>query len=102
MAANTAPIFELNSNNVGTQFTSTDTTAKKTVFTAGSNGSRIDAIICNTNDTTAVNMAVYMTIGGTDYFIGNINLPIGSGYTTVAIVQGLQSVALLGYIWLPA
>ncbi len=100
--ANTAPIFELTANNVGTQFAIGDTTTKKTVFTAGSSGSRIDAIICCTNDTAAVNMATYMTIGGTDYYIGNINLPAGSGYTTVAIVQGLPIVALLGYIWLPA
>lgn len=100
--ANTSPIFEVAANNVGTQFTITDTTAKKTVFTAGASGARIDAIICCTNDTAAVNMACYLTIGGTDYYIGNINLPAGSGYTTVAIVQGMPLIALLGYIFLPA
>lgn len=100
--SNTSPIFEASANNVGTQFTSADTTAKKTVFTAGANGSRIDSISICTNDTAAVNLAVYFTIGGTDYYQGVINVPLGSGYTTVVKVEGLQTIALLGYIFLPA
>ncbi len=101
--ANTSPIFELTANNVGTQFTSADASNKKTVFTAGSNGSRVDSISLCSNDTAAINLAVYFTIGGTDYYQGNINVPIGSGYTTVVKVEGLLTIAAqLGYIFLPA
>ena len=99
MAANTAPIFEMTVKNAGVQFASGDTTTKKTVYTGGANGSRIDDIIISTNDTTAVNLAFYITSGGTDYYIGVVVVPIGSGYTTVARVSGMNTLSpTLGYL----
>ncbi len=104
MAANTAPIFELTSNISGHQFVPADTTTLFTLFTAGSFGSRIDSISVISNSTAAENIALYIynaaaaIVGG----IGNVNIPIGSGFTTVAKVEGLQQCALLGYIFLPA
>lgn len=101
MAANTSPIFELVPTDKGVQFTSTDTTTKKNIQTGGTNGTRIDAIMCSTNDTTTVNLAFYVNDGTTDFYIGNVNLPIGSGYTTVARVEAMSTLApVLGYIWL--
>lgn len=104
MTANTAPIFEaLPSLGAPKTFTSADTTTKKTVATGDTDGTRIDSIMCSTDDTTAVNLAFYVTVGGTDYYIGNVNLPIGSGYTTVARVDALTSLApTLGYLVLPS
>ena len=68
-------------------------------MTAGSNGSRVDSIMCSTNDTTAVNLAFYINDGSTDYYIGNVNLPIGAGYTTVARVDAISTLApTLGYL----
>jgi hypothetical protein len=104
MAANTTgPIWELiPSIGAPAQFTSADTTAKKTIFTFDTDGSRIDSIMCSTNDTTAVNLAFYLATGGTDYYIGNVNLPIGAGYTTVARVDAMTTLApLLGYLMAP-
>lgn len=99
MTANTSPIFELVPTALGVQFTSADTTAKKTIQTGGSNGTRVDSIPCSTNDTTAVNLAFYIGHGGTDYYIGNVNLPIGSGYTSVARVDAMTTLApVLGYL----
>lgn len=99
MTANTSPIFELTLKNAAVQFTSADTTTKKSIITGGTNGTRVDSIPCSTNDTTAVNLAFYITTGGTDYYIGNVNLPIGSGYTTVARVDAMTTlVPTLGYL----
>lgn len=94
MAGNNNPIFEAAPNVQGTQFAAADTTTKKTLYTAGANGSRVDAISVCSNDTSAVNLAFYVHDGSTDFYIGNVVVPIGSGYTTVAKVDGLS--ALLG------
>lgn len=104
MAANTAPIFEeVVTCGTPQTFTSADTTAKKTLLTAGTDGTRVDSIMCSTDDTTAVNLAFYISISGTDYYIGNVNLPIGAGYTTVARVDAISTLApTLGYLALPA
>lgn len=101
MAANNAPIFELIPHNAGVQFTSADTTTKKDLITGDTDGTRVDSIMCSTNDTAAVNLAFYLTTGGTDYYIGNVNLPIGSGYTTVVRVEALMTLApQTGWLWL--
>ena len=103
MAANTSPIFELVPTDKGVQFTSADTTTKKNVQTGGANGTRIDAVMCSTNDTAAVNLAFYISDGTTDFYIGNVNLPIGSGYTTVARVDAMATLSpTLGYLVLPS
>lgn len=101
MAANTNPIFEMVPKIAANSFASGDTTTKKDIVTGDTDGTRIDSIMCSTDDTTAVNLAFYLTTGGTDYYIGNVNLPIGSGYTTVARVEALQTLApQTGYLWL--
>lgn len=103
MAQNTSPIFELVPTDKGVQFTSADTTAKKTIQTGGTNGTRVDAIYCSTNDTVTVNLAFYINDGSTDFYIGNVNLPLGAGYTTVARVDAMTTLApTLGYLVLPS
>lgn len=95
MAANTSPIFKVGVDGGGITFTSTDTTAKKTLITGNTSGNNagtfVESIVCCTDDTTAVNLAFYRNDGSTDYYIGNVNLPIGSGYTTVALVEALRT-----------
>lgn len=99
MAPNTTPIFEEVPVVGGAQFAAADTTTKKTLATGGTDGTRIDAIPCSTNDTTTVNLAFYLGHGGTDYYIGNVNLPIGAGYTSVARVDAMATLApTLGYL----
>lgn len=103
MAANTSPIFEeVITCGTPQTFTSADTTTAKTIATGGTDGTRIDSIMCSTNDTTTVNLAFCIEQGGTDYYIGNVNLPIGAGYTTVARVDAISTLApTLGYLVLP-
>lgn len=107
MAANTNPIFEATPQVFSpATFTSADTTSKKTVVTGlttgNAAGSRVDSLMCSTDDTTTVNLAWYIAISGTDYYIGNVNLPIGAGYTTVARVDAIWTLApTLGFLYIP-
>lgn len=91
MTANFKPVFELTPVNAGVTVVNADSTNKKTVYTAGANGGRIDAISVCSDDTSAVNLAFYINDGSADLYIGNVNVPIGSGYTTVAKVDALAS-----------
>lgn len=103
MAQNTSPIFELVPTDKGVQFAAADTTAKKSIQTGGTNGTRVDSIMCSTNDTTTVNLAFYINDTSTDYYVGNVNLPIGAGYTTVARVDAMATLSpTLGYLVLPS
>ena len=104
MAANVNPIFELTPQAGAQTFVNADATNKKTLITAGAAGFRLDAISICSNDISAVNLAFYIDIGGTDYYIGNVLVAIGSGYTTVLKVDGLIQLkpAFLNCIVLPA
>lgn len=104
MAGNiSGPLWEITPTVKGVQFTSADTTAKKSIQTGGTSGTRIDSVMCSTNDTAAVNLAFYITDTATDFYIGNVNVPIGSGYTTVVRVDAIATLAPnLGYLVLPS
>ncbi len=103
MAAGTAPIFETVVRVLGIQFTSSDTTTGKSFGTIGSNGTRIDSIMCSTNDTTAVNLAFWINDGSTDHYIGVVNIPAGSGYTSVIRIEALTVLApTLSYLVIPS
>lgn len=103
MAANTLPIFEETPAVQGNQFTSADTTNKKDIWTPGADGSRIDMIKCITNDTAAVDVTFYINDGTTDFNIGNVRVPLGSGYTNVAHVDAMTTLSpTLGYLYIPA
>ena len=93
MAANTSPIFELTPKNAGVQIVPADTTAKKTVYTGGTNGSRIDQLTVTSNDTAAVTLMWYKTVSAVDYHIGDTVIPIGAGYTSVALVDAILTLS---------
>ena len=91
MAANKDPIFVLTPISDGITFVNADSTNKKTILTAGAEGTRIDSIIICSDDTSVVNLAFYIGNGSADLYIGNVNMPIGSGYTTVAKVDAIST-----------
>jgi hypothetical protein len=102
MAANTSPIFELTPFLKGDTLDIGDTTVAITLITGGANGTRIDSLKCTTDDTAAVNLRFYIDNGGADLYLGVVALPIGTGYTTVAPVEGMTTLApTLGYLVLP-
>lgn len=104
MAANTTgPIWELAVRVLGIQFAAADTTTAKSFGTIGANGTRIDSIMCSSNDTAAVNLAFYINDGSTDHYIGVVNLPIGTGYTTVVRTEAMSTLSpVLGYLVIPS
>ncbi len=110
MAAGTSPIFEAAVRVLGIQFTSTDTTTGKSFGTIGANGTRIDSVMCSTSDTAAVNLAFWINDGSTDHYIGVVNVPAGSGYTTVLRVEAMtvlqptnvSGAPQLGYLVIPS
>jgi hypothetical protein len=91
MAANTNPIFELIPISEGHQLVNGDGTTLQTILTAGAEGSRIDGIFISSDDTVDRNLAFYINNGATDFYIGNVAVPAGSGYTTVVRVDALAT-----------
>jgi hypothetical protein len=71
-----------------------------TVYTAGSNGGRIEALVANSDDTAAVNIFVFLQDGSSNvYPLGIVNIPLSSGNLgTVANVDILagSGIRLLG------
>ncbi len=102
MSAGTSPIFEAEVRILGISLAIGDTTVAKSVGAIGANGTRIDSIMCSTNDTAAVNLAFSINDGSIDHYIGVVLLPIGTGYTTVARVDAMGTLApTLGYLVIP-
>ena len=56
-----------------------DTTAKKTVMTAGENGAKVAFVAVTSDDTSDKTLAVYVNDGVTDGHIGDVVIPDGSG-----------------------
>lgn len=73
------------------QIVNADASALKTLFSAGASGSKLLAVIANSDDTSARVVQVYVTRSGTDYLIG------AGSVTTLAGTDGsTNTVNLLG------
>jgi hypothetical protein len=66
-------------NNGSAQLTSSDTTSKVTVFTAGSDDSDLKSLIAAHNDTAIINLQLYVNRSSTDYLIGTVSIPALAG-----------------------
>jgi len=65
------------------------TTNAVTVYTAGSNGGRIESLVANSDDTAAVNVFVFLVDGSSNvYPLGIVNVPLSSGNS--GTVQGVD------------
>lgn len=96
-SANLTPTFPKQPQTNRVQIAPADTTTQKTVYTAGSNGSKIVSIIATSTDTSARNITVSITNGGTSYPLGTIAVAITAG--TVAgtpAVNLLDSTVIVG------
>lgn len=91
MAANTIPIFPLAANNSAQAFVNADGTDKKTLFTAGANGSLVRGIAATSDDTADKAVQLYATIGGTDYLIAAVTVPLNAGVTGAVPAVNLLS-----------
>ena len=91
MAGNTSPIFVAAVNNAATSFANADGTAAKTVFTAGANGSRVQAIAVVNTDTAAYD--VVLSYNGATQLLGRVSVPLSSGNTNAAPTVNLLASA---------
>jgi hypothetical protein len=90
MALNTAPIYVAAPFTGIQTFENADGTAKKTIITPGANGFRLDSLHCCLDDTAAATVNFYATVGGTDYFIGQVAVASGAGVSN-AWVEALTT-----------
>jgi len=99
MAKQTSLFLHTGHNMSGVTFVNADGTTAKTVFTAGSNDSDVKGIWATTDDTSAVNLKLFLYNGVTSYLLGCVNIPTLSGTNgTAATVNLLNSAYLPGLL----
>ena len=96
MPANTNPIFIATRRSVGVELDNADSTNQVTLWTAGANGSLIEAIAITSTDTSAVELDLYLYDGAASFALGSVTVPIASGTNggTTAAVDGLTQTEL--------
>ncbi|MBX0328257.1 hypothetical protein K2Z83_11275 [Oscillochloris sp. ZM17-4] len=77
----TSPQFVAVPNVALTKFTNSDGTNPKAVFTPGSSGSRIHAVVGTSTDTAAARFTVWLVRSGTSYLLDTVTLPAASAIT---------------------
>ena len=81
----------------GVKILPADTTALKTLFTAGSNDAIVKAINVQSTDTAARVVQLWVNDGVTDFLIGAVNIPLRSGDT-----GAVATIDLLGGTLMPS
>lgn len=85
MPVTNTPIFPQTIVNTPVTIVNADGTGKKTVYTGGTNGSKVENIqVTNTDSGVAYTLQFFMTISATDYLIGSVNIPLSAGNTSAA------------------
>lgn len=75
-----SPSFISTPKNPTASFANADATTFKSIFTAGTSGSRIDSLFASNTDTSnAYVLQLAVQKSGVDYVIGEVSVPIGSG-----------------------
>jgi hypothetical protein len=79
------------------QIANGDAQTQKTVYTGGANGSKLVGLIFSSTDTSARDVQISITNGGTSYVLGTVTVPIGAGNSgSVPSVNGFNSTQLPG------
>jgi hypothetical protein len=91
MAGTATPIFPQTVKNYSAQILPADTTAKKTLVTGATNGTKIEMINIASTDTAAKDVQFWMNNGSVDLLVATIAVPANSGNTNALAVQGLLS-----------
>ncbi len=89
MAVTATPVFVQNPKLGKTSILPADTTTLKTVVTAGTNGSKVSAIIASSTDTGTRIVQLYLTRSATDFLIGSTIVAIGAGTDGAANTSNL-------------
>lgn len=97
MAKSTALNLPQHIRTKGVQFVNADGTTAKTLYTVGAEDARLLSLTVVSDDTAAVNIQILLGIGGTDYPIGTVNVPIASGSNgTVNGIDLINATAIPG------
>jgi hypothetical protein len=97
----TTPQFVSVPNTIGANYANADGTTAKTVFTAASGGSRIDAIVVSTNDTAANKLVVGLVKSATTYYLGTYSFSAsgdGTAYVATDILTLIPGLGALGLV----
>lgn len=79
------------------QIANADASNQKTVYTGGANGSKISGMILQSTDTSARDVQISITNGGTSYILGTVTVPIGAGNSgSVPSVNAFNNAQLPG------
>lgn len=89
MAANTKAIYPGSVNSGSAKFETADGTDLKDVFTAGSEGSRIDSLVATSNDGTPRKVTLYINDGVNDIPFGTTTIPANAGRDGVEAAKNL-------------
>ncbi len=96
MPTTATPIFPQSFQYTGTEFLNADSTNKKTIFTAGENGSKVILFIFTSNDTTERFLDIFINDGSADHQIGKQMVAAASG-TGTGVVFGASNVLYYSY-----
>jgi hypothetical protein len=95
MAKNQLLFFTKTAKQTGVTFVNADGTAVKSLYTAPAQGAKVRAISICSDDTTNRDALIYLSKSGTNYVVGNVDVPLGSGTNgTVNGVNGLNTTNL--------
>jgi hypothetical protein len=79
------------------QIANADAQAQKTVYTAGASGSKVSSLIATSSDTSARDVQISITNGGTSYPLGTVSVVAGAGNSSgTASVNLLDPTRLIG------
>jgi hypothetical protein len=94
---NTVPTFPKQPQINRVQIAPADAQNQKTGYTAGANGSKIIGVIIASSDTSARDVQMSITNGGTSYPIMTKTVPLSAGFVAgTAAVNFLDPVLLVG------
>jgi len=98
MATNKDPIFLNTVTGSGLTFLPADASAQKTLITAPADGSALTDISCTSTDTNDVVMVITLNDVSSDFLIGEVNVPAGSGTDGSSPAVNLLSAAALPFL----
>lgn len=96
MTLTTTPVFPQTPKNSKVQILNADAQAQKTIYTGGANGTKVIGLVAQSTDTSARDVQISITRGGTSYPLGTVTVPIGAGNSGT-----VPSVNMLGNTQLP-
>lgn len=97
MAANTSPIFPNVINSGVATIAPADTQTLKPVFTAGANGSRLDALNLTSSDTSARDIQIWRTkSGGSAVLQGTVSVLATGGTVSTVVAKNVLADANMG------